>query len=167
MKRRLSLRIKLARRLFSAVTRKIMLRIDLVVGLILMWVIVSLVFAIPYNSHTIHNAGQIVTFNLEVYKDVNHAVPLTEIDWGMCDPGTIVSYTAYIKSISNIPTVLTLATDSLNPLDARDYLTLTWNYDNSTLEPNEIREVTFYLAIDPDISEIQHFSFNLVIGVEG
>ena len=170
MKPKLSLTIKRARTLFSAVTRKIMLRIDLVVGSILIWVIVSIALAIPYNSYTIHNAGQIVAFNLEVYKDLNPAVPLTEINWGPCDPGTTVSYTAYIKSIKGTPTVLTLTTDSWNPLNASDYLTLTWNYDNSTLKPNEIREVTFYLTIDPDISGIQHFSFNLVVaeaGIEG
>ena len=143
MKPKLSRTIKRARTLFSAVTRKIMLRIDLIVGAILIWMIVSFALALPYNSYTIHNAGQIVTFDLEVYKDLNQTVPLTEINWGSCDPGTTVSYTAYIKSIKDTPTVLTLTTDSWSPLNAQDYLTLTWNYNNSTLKPNEIRQVTF------------------------
>ena len=74
MKPRLSRTIRHAHKLFLAVTRKMMLRLDLIVGSILIAVIVSIALAMPYNSYTIHNAGQIVALNLEVYEDLNQAV---------------------------------------------------------------------------------------------
>lgn len=69
----------------------------------------------------------------------------------------------YVKSVSNINSTLMLTLGNWNPPNSSNYLTLSWNYDNSTLQPNEVLEVTFNLHIDSEISGIDNLSFDIIL----
>ena len=42
-------------------------------------------------------------------------------------------------------------------------LTFSWNYENSTLQPNEVIEVIFSLQVDSEVSGIDSFSFDMIL----
>jgi hypothetical protein len=116
------------------------------------------------SSYTVQipSVGQVNTVGLGVYSDAACTQNLTSISWGALDPGSVVNYQVYIKSTSNLPITLTLATDSWNPTTAATYMTLSWNYTSGTeIEPNTSLPVTLTLNVSSSVTGITSFSFNI------
>ena len=101
---------------------------------------------------------------------------LQAIDWsayGSLVPGQSVNGSkAYLRNEGKVPITLSLSAadwvlqDSAgNPLSQsfQQYFTLTWDYDNSLMGVNEVRSVTFTLAISPRIVDVATFSFRLIV----
>jgi hypothetical protein len=44
-----------------------------------------------------------------------------------------------------------------------EYFALTWDYNNSSMDVNEIRLVKFSLTVSPSITDVSSFAFNLII----
>ena len=118
---------------------------------------------ITERSRRIGNRAAIKAVGVEVYQDPELTVALTEIDWGVLEPGEEKNCTAYIKNESNVPVTLVLTTENWSPLNASSFVALTWDYDGQLLEVDGSVEVTFTLAVDPAISGIEAFSFDIVI----
>lgn len=129
-------------------------------------VLITASIATYLKSYTAHAKGRIVGIRVEIYQDVNATTLLTEIDWQFVEPNETKTYTCYVKSKSNVPAYLTLTTESWNPINASEYIFLTWNYDNSTLEPEELREITFSLYVDINVSGIDTFTFDIVVSAK-
>jgi hypothetical protein len=89
--------------------------------------------------------------------------PLTSTDWGMFEPGQSKSGSCYIGNNGNVPLTLTMQTENWQPTAAANYITLTWNYDGSQLAAGNVKQVTFTLAVNANITGIQNFSFTTVI----
>jgi len=129
----------------------------------LLLILIGATIATYLKSYTVNAKGRVVGIRVEIYQDANATIPLTLIDWDFIEPNETKSYVCYVKSKSNVPAYLTLTTESWNPINASEYIFLTWNYDNSTLEPEELREITFSLYVDINISGIDAFSFDIVV----
>ena len=114
-------------------------------------------------SRGISNQAAIKAVGVAVYQDPELTVPLTEINWGILEPGEAKNHTAYIKNESNVPITLVLITENWNPLNASKFVALTWDYDGQLLEVDGFVEVTFTLVVDSAISGIDTFSFDIVI----
>ena len=122
-----------------------------------------LVGAITTNMQRIGNQAAIKAVGVAVYQDPALTLPLTEINWGILEPGEEKNHTAYIKNESNVPITLVLITENWSPLNASSFVALTWDYDVQLLGVDGFIEVTFTLAVDPAISGIDAFSFDIVI----
>ena len=122
-----------------------------------------LVSAIMQHGHRISNQATIKAVGVDVYQDPALTLPLTEINWGILEPGEEKNHTAYIKNDSNVPITLILTTENWSPLNASSFIALTWDYDGQLVEVDGFVEVTFTLAVDPAISGIDAFSFDIVI----
>lgn len=104
------------------------------------------------------------------------------IDWGTIYPGSSANCSFYIKSKSNTPVTLNLSISGLTFKNSRGEnltealpinkpLNLTWNYNDTLLNPNEEIYVTLVLeASSEDIfleylvdNEVKEFSFDIVI----
>ncbi|MFB0523975.1 MAG: hypothetical protein ACETVZ_00415 [Phycisphaerae bacterium] len=114
-------------------------------------------------SHRISNRAAIKAIGVGVYQDPELTVPLTEINWGILEPGEEKNQSAYIKNESNVPVTLVLTTENWSPQNASSFIALTWDYDGQLLGVDGFVEVTFTLAVDPTISGIDTFSFDIVI----
>ena len=114
-------------------------------------------------SRRISNKAAIKAVGVGVYRDPALTVPLTEINWGILEPGEEKNHTAYIRNESNVPVTLVLASENWSPLNASSFVALTWDYEGQLLEVDGFVEVTFTLAVDPVISGIEAFSFDIVI----
>lgn len=119
------------------------------------------------NMQRIGNQAAIKAVGVGVYQDPVLTVPLTEINWGILEPGEEKNHTAYIKNESNVPITLVLSTDNWSPANASNFITLTWDYDEQPLGVDEFVKVIFTLAVDPAISGIVDFSFDIVIAGSG
>jgi len=122
-----------------------------------------LVGAIMERSRRISNQAAIKAVGVGVYQDPELTVPLTEINWGILEPGEEKNHTAYITNESNVPVTLFLSTENWSPLNTSSFVALTWNYDGHSVAVDGFIEATFTLAVDPAISGTETFSFDIVI----
>lgn len=128
--------------------------------------IITVGVATILKSYSVGAVGRVVGVRVEIYQDVNATTPLTEIDWQFIEPNETKSYTCYAKSLSNVPSILTLTTSAWTPVNASQFITLSWNYDNTTLTPNEIRQIVFSLHVSPTVNGIDTFSFDIIVTAE-
>lgn len=134
-----------------------------------------------YHNLHVPSIGTIYALGVEAYGgDITYKNDTQCIDWGTVYIGTSTNRSVYIRSRSNIPTTLSLAIANLTFEDAQgnpaeppngDYVQLTWNYDNSTVTPNQEIHVTLTLSISYDsnfinyliTNQISNFSFDIRI----
>ena len=138
-----------------------------VIALILVSVafVAALTWAIIESIPQIQNCGKIRVIGVEVYADANLTQILDRIEWGVLDPGENKSYPAWIQNIGNDAQKLVTWTETWNPVNASDWITLTWDYDGSWVPATGSIPVVFTLHVDPDIEGVTNFSF--VIWVKG
>ena len=104
------------------------------------------------NLH-IPSIGNIKTLGVEAYWDINLENKTESMDWGTISPRTSKNVTLYIRSISNLKTMLFLNATNWNPANISNYLSLSWNYNGTIIRPGEIIQVT----LTPSASS--HFTF--------
>lgn len=107
------------------------------------------------SSFNIYNKATIKTIGLES--------DTTSIDWGMLTPGENKSITINLKNIGNIPVMLTYNTSNWNPSNASQYISLTWNYSNTPLQPDIWYPIELTIHVSPNIIGIETFTFDLII----
>ena len=97
-------------------------------------------------------------------------------------PGNSNNVTLYLQSVSNVKTTLELQTTNwtlLNsngtivsgPSNSTNYMNLTWDYNNTTVNPKQTVPVTLTLAIDNSDNfiwflinnNVTQFSFDIII----
>ena len=140
-------------------SKKTILLIVVVVAVTLL--LSAAISIILYSNHliTLPSIGTIHTIGVKAYWDQNLKNQTTGINWGTVYTGESYNITLYLQSTSNVPTVLELTitnwtfittnnTIAAGPTDSTPYFNLTWNYNNSTLNPNQTIQTTFTLTTD-------------------
>jgi len=109
------------------------------------------------------SSGLVKVIGVGVYWDSSCSQAVYSIDWGMVEPGSQKNTSVYIRNEGNTNITLSLTTENWNPENASNYMTLTWDYDNRTLIPNQVIHVTLTLSIRDDVDGVESFSFTIVI----
>ena len=115
------------------------------------------------SSVRIVGRGAVKAVGVGVFWDVNCTNVVTEIDWGLVEPGSHVNATIYLKNEGNAPITLSLDTENWNPSNASDYITLSWDYASQTMNPGTIMRVNLILAVSSNVTGITNFTFDIVI----
>jgi hypothetical protein len=98
--------------------------------------------------------GTIHTIGVQAYADPTLQQEISQIQWGTIYLGTANNVTLYLQSTSNIPVTLINETANWTFLDAANttvpsnttaYMTLTWTYNGTLLNPNHTIPVTLTL----------------------
>lgn len=100
---------------------------------------------------------------IDVYSDENCASKLTEVHWGSIEVGDSIDRVIYVMNSGETDVILTLLTDDLSPTAALDYMTLSWDYDSSTLRSGEVLKVILTLDVEESIPLLGEFSFEIII----
>jgi hypothetical protein len=111
------------------------------------------------SSISLPSIGNIHTIGVKAYWDPNLQSQTIGIDWGTVYTGQSINVTLYLRSISNVPTVLEMTTANwtfintnntiaAGPTENTPYISLTWNYNYQTLSPNETIQTTLTLTTD-------------------
>jgi hypothetical protein len=122
-----------------------------------------LVAALLIGYNTITNTGSVKGVGVGVYWDADCTDSVSSIDWGFLEPGETTNVTIYIKNEGNIPVVLNMTTENWVPASASDYITLTWYREGYLLDSDSVVQSVLTLSVDPNISEVTSFSFDIVI----
>ena len=127
-------------------------------------IFLTLVTAGLIATQTIPSDGTVTSAaNIGVYTDSDCTQNCTHISWGTLNPDTTTSKTVYVKNTGTVPITLTMTTESWTPTDADDYLTLTWNQQNTILDPDETTPATLTLTVAQDTGDLTGFSLNIII----
>jgi len=123
--------------------------------------------------HNMHfpTIGTIYTIGVEAYWDQNLTNQTTQIQWGTLYTDTKTNITIYLHSISNIPTTLILKTENwtytnlagtniTEPPNRQNYMNLTWNYNNQTLNPDETIETTLTVTVTDNPTFLEYIIQN-------
>jgi len=113
----------------------------------------------------IPTTGMVVAVGLKIFQDPELSTPLTEVDWGVMEPGSSETRTAYVQSVANVDVTLNMTTTMWEPPEAATSIRLTWDAEDALLHPGESVPVVFTLYISEDISGIDAFSFDIVLSV--
>jgi len=123
------------------------------------------------NNLHLPSLGTIKTIGVEAYWGLNLENKTETIDWGTISPGSSTNRTFYIRSVSNFEATLNLDTTSWNPANISDYISLSWSYDGTSLNPGETVQVTLTLSASSSSSfinylianDVKDFNFDIVI----
>lgn len=106
--------------------------------------------------------GTVSGINVGVYTDPACTANCTSISAGALTPGSIKTYTVYVKNTGSAPMNLSMTTSDWNPATANGPITLTWNRDNYNLAAGASVSATLALTVSSSIStSITAFNFNL------
>ncbi len=119
------------------------------------------------SSVRIVGRGTVKAVGVGVFWDSNCTNPVSFIDWGMVEPGSMNNVTVYVRNEGNVAASISLATENWNPSNASDYLSLSWNYDGRQLNPSEVVQATLTLTVSLDVQGIDSFNFDIIISVSG
>jgi hypothetical protein len=108
-------------------------------------------------NQTIPLAGTVTAVNLGVYSDSACTQPLTSLSSVSVSPGGTSTQTIYIKNIGNVPETLTMTTSNWNPTNANNYLTLTWNRQNTILNADDTTQATLTLTASSNTGSLTSF----------
>lgn len=133
-------------------------------GLIVAAVVVA---TIVYFSLSLRGSGRIKTVGVKAFADPEGTKEISGIDWGEIAPGGYAYRTIYLKSTSTVTVNLTLSTELWTPINASDFISLSWDYDGEDLEPTEIIAVTLALSVEDAITGIDEFLFDIIITAAG
>lgn len=107
----------------------------------------------------IYNHGTVKAVGVGIYWDIACTQNVTDIDWGLCSPGTIHYRTVFCKNIQTVPITMTLNISDWNPANSSSFLFSTWNYTTAILTPDTTIPVQFSLQIYANVTAIKNFSF--------
>jgi hypothetical protein len=119
------------------------------------------------SSVRIVGRGTVKAVGVGVFWDSNCTNPVSFIDWGMVEPGSMNNATVYVMNEGNVVASISLATENWNPSNTSDYLSLSWNYDGRQLNPLEAVQVTLALTVSSNVRGIESFSFDIIISISG
>jgi len=114
-------------------------------------------------STSIQSHGIIQTIGVAAYTNSACTIPMTEVDWGKIAPGQSSTNTFYVRNEGNSIMTLSLNTENWNPTEAKNYMTLNWNYAGQTISPNQTLQITLTLSVSQNIQEIDSFYFDIII----
>jgi hypothetical protein len=109
----------------------------------------------------IRNVGRIRAIGVQVFADESLTSVLDEIDWGTLNPGENRSVNVWIKNTGNDAQKLIFWTESWDPVTAQNSIALNWNYGDEWIPAGASIPVTFTLCVDPTISDVDSFSFDI------
>ncbi len=114
-------------------------------------------------SKTLSSTGSVKAINVEVYWDFACTQVVSSIDWGTPEPGDSINQTVYVKNSGTAPMNLSLSTSGWVPVEAGNYLTLSWDREGTEVAADGVVQALITMDVSGSITGITDFSFDIVI----
>jgi hypothetical protein len=116
-------------------------------------------------SKTVTSSGRVVTStNLGIYSDSACTQTLSAINWGNLTAGASTNYTVYIKNTGTARQTLSMNASSWSPTSAAQYITITWDQNNTAITASQVVKATLILNVSASVdSNITTFSNSITI----
>jgi len=112
---------------------------------------------------TVSTAGVLAIGDFGIYWELNCSNVATFIDWGTIDVGANSSVTVYVRHEGTVPFVLNYTLSNWNPANASDFITFSWDYDNRTLDIDNVMSLNLSVEVSPLTTGITNFSFDITV----
>ena len=140
----------------------------LVIYVLVASVLVASTFAVITIQKNIHGTGSIKGVGLEIYSDPQCENATSSIAFGLLDPGSQKDFTLYLKNEGNTDLTLSMTSENWNPIEAADYMSLTWNREGQQISPDQVISFVITLSVSSNIPEdISSFSLDIIISGTG
>ena len=114
-------------------------------------------------TRTFSSNGTINVIGVSVYSDAGCTTALSSVSWGTLNPGDTPTQTIYVKNNGTIPVTLTMTYGNWSSQSAQNYITLSWNQNNTQLASGSVATAVLTLNVSSSISGVTTFSFNINI----
>jgi len=114
-------------------------------------------------SKTLSSTGSVKAINVEVFWDLACTQVVSSIDWGTPEPGDSIDRTVYVKNTGNAPMNVSLSASGWVPVEAGNYLTMSWDREGAEIAADEVVQAVLTLDVSGSITGITDFSFDIVI----
>lgn len=98
--------------------------------------------------------------------DVLISLNVSSLVWGVLSPGQSKSLGVLVANIGSLDAVLSVKTQNWQPLEAEQFLNLTWDQEGLVIGPGKSVAASVSLKVSPWIWNITAFSFDIVINAE-
>ena len=88
---------------------------------------------------------------------------VTQIDWGIVYPDDSRAYNLYLVNEGNVPCHLFLNATNWQPSQIMEQITVTWDYNDEVVEPNQGINLTVTLTTASNLENVGTFTFDLTI----
>ena len=137
-------------------------------GILLLTISVAIVSGLAVSglltaSVTLSSTGSVKGINVEVYWDAGCTQVVSSVDWGTPEPGDSDVETVYIRNSGTAPMTLSMSCSGWSPVEAGNYLTLSWDREGAILDAGAVVPAVLTLTVSDTVSGITDFSFNIVI----
>ena len=123
----------------------------------------TIISGVVISSQAISSGGTITSMNVEIFNNNDCSQTCSNIDWGILTPGDSITQTIYIKNSGNKPITLFMTTEEWTPTNASTYLNLTWDKENTNLNPDQVVLASITLSASLNIDSIDDFNFSIII----
>ena len=134
--------------------------------IILLVALLGIVAVAAVSQFAFNNNASVAVIEVTGYLYANSTGLLTDLDWDPIPPGENDTRIIYAISTGTIPAVLNLTTADWSSANAEANVTLTWNLEGETIDPDEVLEATLTLAVAADVVDLNTFTFVAVINAE-
>lgn len=100
---------------------------------------------------------------LGLYQDSRMSMPVQAIEWGELIPGGSANSTIYVRNIGGVPLEIKLKVYNWLPVNAPDYITISWDREGLVLQPDQFTIAKLTMRVGSDISVIKKFSVDLSV----
>jgi hypothetical protein len=100
---------------------------------------------------------------IDVYTDAACTQIMSVVDWGQITAGGSSQAGAYVRNNGQTNVVIALQTENWSSQTAYNYMSVSWDYDGSVIEPGEVVHVNLILSVDANCPGLSSFGFDIVI----
>ena len=133
---------------------------------ILIVILLGIVAVAAASNFAFNNNASVSMINITGYLYANSTGLLTDLDWDPISTGENDTRVIYVNSTSTIPAILNLTTADWIPTNAADNVSLTWNREDTVIQPNTMINATLTLAVATDVGDLSTFTFTTIINAE-
>jgi len=118
-------------------------------------------------SRTLSSTGTVKAINVEVFWDSGCTQIVSDIAWGLAEPGENTTNIVYLKNTGNAPLTLNMSCSNWNPVAAGNYISLSWNREGTVIDVDEVLSADIVMSVSDTITGITGYSFEIIILGEG
>jgi hypothetical protein len=100
-------------------------------------------------------------WGLDVYEDLEGTTKIISIEWGTLYPGESKTEIIYLNNYGTYPMKLSMTTLNWTPKEAEEYITVTWDLEETDLAIGEYAMAQITISIDPTVKGVTDFSFDI------
>ena len=139
----------------------------LVIFVLVASVLVASTFALLTIQKDIPGSGSIKGVGVGVYWDLQCNNPISSIDFGLLEAGSQKDFTLYLRNEGNTVLTLNMTSKNWDPIEAANYLSLTWNHEGQQVSPDQVISFVITLSVSSNIQDINSFSLDITISGTG